>query len=116
MTTAQLTKKYNLQWKIYKNDDNEYITVYKGVATFGNTLEELEQKFIRIDQRKQYEVYKNCVLEMIEDGESLMYIKIYINDLMRDDYITFEQCEELHGIMIDAIGGNGIETLTTIAE
>lgn len=60
----------------------------------------------------KYKIYEDTVKEMLRDGESGLYIKIYINDLLRGKDITTEESQQLHFIMIDAIGGNGFATLT----
>lgn len=50
-----------------------------------------------------FEVAKKTVEEMVADGESSLYIRIYINDLRRGGDITEEERRELSDIAFDLI-------------
>lgn len=68
---------------------------------------------------KQYQnfcLYRDTVNEMIQQKEGFDYIRIYINDLMRGDDITFKQARYLHDILIDVSSGQGFGTFTELSD
>lgn len=108
---AQISDLDEKQYKMMKDIYSDYI-IQSYISNFMYVVELDALKFFDLFHDFQnFKIYYRTVRQMINDQESGLYIKIYINDLMRGGDITALQAQVLHNLVIDAIGGNGFETI-----